>query len=221
LTAATAWLQSHGFSVTRVSKGKTSIEFSGNAGQVREAFRTEIHTYMVQGEEHHAIDRDPQIPAALAPLIAGITSMNDFQPRSNSVLLGEAGYDPKTHQVTPQWTQANNVLALGPSDFAVQYNLGPIYSAGINGAGVTIGIVSEANADTTIVANYRSLFGFPASPVNTVIDGEDPGVNGATREAYLDLEISGAVAPGASINFYVTAGHCNATRNRSRRFAGS
>src|SRR5207248_9744929 len=66
VAAVVAWLQSHGFSVARVSRGKTAIEFSGNAGQIRGAFLTEIHTYLVQGEEHHANDRDPQIPAPLA-----------------------------------------------------------------------------------------------------------------------------------------------------------
>jgi len=39
-----SWLQSHGFQVNRVSNGRTVIEFSGTAGQVRNAFHTEIHS---------------------------------------------------------------------------------------------------------------------------------------------------------------------------------
>ena len=35
VATVTAWLQSHGFQVAGVSAGKTVIEFSGNAGQVR------------------------------------------------------------------------------------------------------------------------------------------------------------------------------------------
>ena len=54
-----AWLQKHGFSVARVTKGKTAVEFSGTAGQLREAFDTEIHTYVVNGDAHHANNRDP------------------------------------------------------------------------------------------------------------------------------------------------------------------
>jgi len=46
----TSWLSSHGFEVAHVSKGRTVIEFSGTAGQVREAFHTEIHKYVVGGE---------------------------------------------------------------------------------------------------------------------------------------------------------------------------
>src|ERR1019366_8849844 len=47
----TTWLQSHGFQVARVSNAKTLIEFSGTAGQVRNAFHTEIHTYLVNGAQ--------------------------------------------------------------------------------------------------------------------------------------------------------------------------
>ncbi len=58
----TSWLQSHGFQGTRISNGRTVIEFSGNAGQVQEALHTTIHQYAVPGangiEEHWA---DPAI----------------------------------------------------------------------------------------------------------------------------------------------------------------
>src|ERR1700738_4981274 len=50
IQAVTSWLQTHGFQVAKVSKGKVTIEFSGTAGQVQEAFRTEIHKYAVNGE---------------------------------------------------------------------------------------------------------------------------------------------------------------------------
>jgi Pro-kumamolisin, activation domain len=49
IAAVTAWLQSHGFSVARITKGNTAIEFSGTAGQIRATFGTEIHTYLVHG----------------------------------------------------------------------------------------------------------------------------------------------------------------------------
>jgi subtilase family serine protease len=39
----TAWLQAQGFQVEEVAKGRNVIEFSGNAGQVQQAFHTAIH----------------------------------------------------------------------------------------------------------------------------------------------------------------------------------
>ncbi|MGA8646278.1 MAG: Ig-like domain repeat protein [Candidatus Sulfotelmatobacter sp.] len=210
IAATTAWLQSHGFAVARITRGKTAIEFSGNAGQIRAAFNTEIHTYLVNGEEHHANNRDPQIPTALAPVVAGITPLNDFRPKSYMRVLGQALYDPKTHILKPEWTLSGNppVLALAPGDFAVQYDLNPLYNAGINGSGVTIGIIGAADVDPTTIANYRTLFGLPPVNLSVIIDSSDPTPgegNWATGESYLDVEEAGAVAPGASINLYTAA----------------
>lgn len=208
IASVTAWLQSSGFSVAHVSKGKAAIEFSGTAGQIRTAFHTQIHTYAVRGEVHYANASDPQIPAALAPVIAGITPMNNFPLQPNVVVLGQAGYDLRTHQVTPQWTLTSSAFALAPGDFAVQYDLNPVYNAGVNGAGVTIGIIGDSNVDPSVVASYRSAFGLPANPLNVIVDGNDPGQNGAALESYLDVEVAGAVAPGATIDLY-TAGPTN------------
>lgn len=207
VAATIAWLQSHGFSVARVTRGKTAIEFSGSAGQVREAFNTEIHTYLINGKEHHANNREPQIPAALGPVVAGVTALNDFPPKSSIEVLGRATYDSSTHQLAPSWTQSANLLVLAPDDFAVQYDLNPLYSAGTNGTSVTIGIISVTNIDPTLVASYRALFGLPAAPVNVIIDGNDPGVDSVdVIETYLDVEVSGAVAPNATINLYASLG---------------
>ncbi len=214
IAAVAAWLQKHGFSVARVNKGKTTIEFSGTAGQVREAFNTEIHTYVVNGEAHHANSRDPQIPAALAPVIAGMTPVHDFRPTSQLKVLGQALYDRKTHRVQPEWTINSSppLLALAPGDFSVQYDLNPLYTAGVNGNGVTIGIISASNVYPNVVAGYRSFFGLPAGTLNIVIDGLDPGPSSAVNhgnwaelEAFLDVELSGAVAPGATVSLYAAA----------------
>ena len=40
-----AWLKSQGFTVEEVSKSKRVIKFSGNTGQVENAFQTEMHLY--------------------------------------------------------------------------------------------------------------------------------------------------------------------------------
>lgn len=208
ISAVSAWLQGHGFSVTRVTAGKTAIEFSGTAGQMRTAFHTEIHTYRVRGEEHHANNLDPQIPDALADVIAGITPMNDFHATPFVKLKGEAVYDRTTHKLVPQWTFPAGLdsLEFGPGDFALQYDLIPLYNAGTTGKGVTIGIIGASNIDPTVVAAYRSFFELSENPYNVVIDGSDPGQNGAVVESYLDVEESGAIAPDATVTLYTAEG---------------
>ena len=61
----TSWLQSHGFRIGQVAKGRNIVEFSGTAAQVQEALHTSVHKYVVNGEEHWANSRDPQIPTTL------------------------------------------------------------------------------------------------------------------------------------------------------------
>lgn len=212
IATVSAWLTSQGFSVAKVTRGKAAIEFSGTAGQVRQSFHTELHTYTHDGVTFHANNTDPQIPAALAPVVAGIAALNDLKPQQFAHVIGKASFDPRTHAATPSntgdWSYPVSgggvYLATAPGDLAVQYNINPIYQAGATGAGETIGIVSQAGVDNSIVANYRKLFGLPGNLPTEIVDGFDPGSNGdgAGIEAQLDVEVTGSTAPGANIYLY-------------------
>ena len=84
ITVITSWLTDRGFSIQEVSKGRVSIQFSGTIAQVQEAFHVEMHTYLANGKQHLANDRDPQIPEALSPVVVGVASLNDFFPKHYS-----------------------------------------------------------------------------------------------------------------------------------------
>src|SRR5258708_22842699 len=77
----TGWLQSQGFQVNRVAHGRSVIEFSGTEGQVEAALHTQIHQYLVNGQQYWANASDPQIPTALAPAVAGVLSLHNFYKR--------------------------------------------------------------------------------------------------------------------------------------------
>jgi len=100
IAQVTNWLQNQGFQVNAVGKGKVWIDFSGTVGQVQDTFHLEMHKYFVAGKEHIANDRDPQIPAALAPVIAGISSLHDFFPRHFSHPGAYVKRDLKTGKYT-------------------------------------------------------------------------------------------------------------------------
>ena len=93
---------------------------------------------------------------------------------------------------------------MGPTDFATIYNVTPLWNNNIDGTGVTIAVISDSNINKQDVADFRSIFNLPANvPVITIPPGStDPGlqVNGDEVEAVLDVEWSGAVAKGATIN---------------------
>ncbi len=211
IQTVTAWLQSQGFTVSKLSRAKSTIEFSGTAGQVKSAFNTQIHKYLVDGQMHYANATNPQIPTALVPVVSGVVRMNDFRAKSQLKVQGSATYNPVTHKAKPLWNYpygtTGEAFFVAPGDFAVQYDTAPLTAAGITGTGQTIGIINDSNIDLSLVANYRKLFfpNLPATLPNVIIDGTDPGVNGDADEAYLDVEISGSVATSATIDLYIAA----------------
>jgi hypothetical protein len=79
------WLASQGFTGVLVSPARNLITFSGNVGQVNQAFHTSIHQYVVNGEAHFANATDPQIPEALSGVVSGVAHLNDFRPKAHSV----------------------------------------------------------------------------------------------------------------------------------------
>ncbi len=201
-----------------MNPGKQTLEVSGTVGALELAFHTAIHKYVVNGRQHYANVADPQIPVALAPVLGGFVSLNNFPLRHYSHFLGSAQYDPKTHQAIPEWTLPGGTLghiyAVAPEDFATQYDVTPLYNAAkpLNGSGQSIAIINESNININFVNNFRTLFGLPSSSPQVIIDGNDPGIdgsnnpdgaNGASAEAYLDVEWSGAVAPGATIDLVI------------------
>lgn len=209
LQTVVAWLQSRGFQVAALSKGRTVIEFSGSASQVQTAFHTPIHKYVVNGEQHWANASDPSIPAALAPAVKGVLSLHNFPRRSHSTLLGTPGRaTPRQNAPLPLFTfkpQQTTYYGLGPTDFATIYNVIPLWNAGIDGSGQTIAIVGETNIHVTDIENFRSLFGLPANDPTIILNGQDPGVVGDETEALLDVSWSGAVAKNATIDLVVSA----------------
>ncbi len=202
----TNWLKSHGFRVNRVYPSRILIDFSGAAGQLREAFHTEIHQLEVNGEPHISNMSDPRIPAALVPVVKGIFSLNDFKPHPM--------YKP-----APQYTFAGcassadvptepgTCYAITPQDNQTIYNLNPLYSAGISGQGQTIVLVEDTDTynGTGDWNTYRSTFGlasaFPEGTYTQVHPGgcTDPGTNGDDGEAAIDVEVASAIAPSAAI----------------------
>ena len=214
VAALTAWLESHGFTVSKVHPGRIALEFSGTAAGVKDAFRTEIHRYSVrrggQSETAYANASDPQIPAAFAELVAGVSPINSFHARPAIQVRGKAIYNVKTHKAVPAWTYPESATGvtyeLAPADFAVQYDLASVYKAGTTGTGQSIGILSDSNVDLSLVQAYQTLFGLAGSLPMVVVDGNDPGQTSDATEAYLDLEQAGAVAPGAQVVMYTSAG---------------
>ena len=213
IQAVTQWLGSQGFRIEKVYSGKTVIEFSGTAGQVRAAFGASIRNYLVNEKMYVANANDPQIPTALAPVVAGIVSLNNFPRQSHTRITGQARKIAGKPGLEPLFTFPNgsggNFYGLAPGDFATIYNSKGLISSGNDGTGQTIAIVGETNIDVADVSSFRTMFGLPGnfSASNVILNGEDPGITSSDEEgeADLDTQWSGAVAPGATVDLVVSA----------------
>ncbi len=208
IKAVTDWLQVHGFQVNEVPAGRTYIEFSGNVAQVESAFHTGIHRYFVNGETHLANDRNPQIPAALAPVVAGVSSLHNFFSKPQLIMSKrKVAAVLQPGKKTPSYSDGSGSYSLAPSDYATIYNIGSLYSAGIKGQGATIAVVGRSNINLQDIASFRSIFKLPNNNPQIVLNGADPGDlgGGEEAEAVLDTTWSGAVAPNATVKFVVSA----------------
>ena len=215
IQAVTDWLTSQGFHGIKVSSGRTTIEFSGTVDQVQNAFHTEIHRYLVQGETWQANSENPQIPVALAPVVAGVVTLHNFPIESMKRSAGTM-VAKKDNAMSPLFTtntgcgpapdHALPCYVVGPGDFAKIYNLPPTTT--LDGTNVTIGIAADSNINPLDVAAFRALFGLSSNftSTNVIVDGQDPGldVGGEELEADLDAQVAGMVAPGATVKLVVS-----------------
>jgi subtilase family serine protease len=196
IASVIAWLQSHGFTVNGVSAGRTMIDFSGTAAQVQQAFHTEMHRLSVRGASHIANMSNPRIPQALAGVVEGVVSLNDFLPRPL--------YKPR-----PAYTASNGYYLVAPADLAKIYNFTPEFAADVSGQGQTVVVIEDTNiysaADWT---TFRKVFGLNAYTSGKLTQTHpagkaacaNPGVSDyAVGEAELDMEWASAAAPSATI----------------------
>jgi subtilase family serine protease len=226
IETVTQWLRQHGFTVNSVPAGGLFVDFSGNAGQIAEAFHTEIHLYRINGQDHYANSSDPYIPTPLASLVSGFRALNDFHPRPQVRHPGVAHLDRAGKKWVAEGAHltsaANGLYITGPQDFARIYNVDQVWkehrdarltSPLLVGTGQTIGVVGEVNLASADVQVFRDQFGITAlgpngsvemeNPPASVCAAPDPAAN--EPEGYLDAEWAGAMAPDATVD-YVACG---------------
>lgn len=213
LRTLVGWLEQHGFTVENLASARNLIEISGTAAQFQSAFRASLRRYAVNGRNYWANADIPSIPAALAPLVRGFASLNNFPHKRLSrpavpFVRGQNGGIAPYYTVT---SGSQTYYAIAPADFSTIYNTAPLLQSGINGSGQTIAVLGRSNVHLSDIADFRTLFSLGTGNISVVIDGADPGiVSDDEGESVLDLEWASAVAPGASV-ILVSAADTNTT----------
>lgn len=194
LSKIQTWLQGHGLSVVTVARGKNWIAVDGTAAEIEDTFQTEIHQYLVNGETHFANSTAPSIPAALNGVVTGVRGLSNFrlQPALRS------------SQLRPAYDGGRGTHYIAPGDFATIYDLNPLYSAGINGAGQTMVVAGQTQINISDITQFRSMYGLPVNNPQTMLvpGSQNPGVSTPdVPEADLDLEWAGSTARNTAILF--------------------
>jgi len=191
-----AWLQSEGFTVAPLPIGAGWIEFSGTVAEVERAFGARVGLIPSPEGTRAALTTGISVPAALAPVVAGLVSLD-------GALSAPALVTPQPLAISPADLPAvsspSGAAALTPRLAAQLVDLAPLTSEGVTGAGQTIAIVARSNVNNADVAAFRAAFGLPDSPLATLADGPDPGLGAGQAEATLAASWAGAAAPGAQI----------------------
>jgi len=217
----TAWLAGHGFTIGGITPDGMVVDFSGTASMVREAFHTDIHRLELPGGERHVANMsDPQIPASLASVVVGPTSLSDFKPHADHVTRRKVTAEESraTTGSGPDYTAPNgsgSSYLFTPGDAQTIYNTTPLLAAGTTGKGQTIGLIEDETAydpegtgtspdwttfiDTFGLAKYggKQTTSFPTG---ALFCGQPGDYNDGTDvEVALDVEYASAIAPGANV----------------------
>jgi subtilase family serine protease len=229
ITKLSTWLQSHGFKIRSVLNNASMIDFEATAGQVREAFHAQLHYVSVRGGKYPALRQDPQIPAALIPVVAGIEGLNKIPPQANHGAPRQASRDQATHRwhivnptpadtASPDYSDGSGDYLVGPQDLYTIYKINPVFTGGNLAATATVAVIEQSDIEYGTVtsgvatggdvATFRSVFGVPGTLNMHVYHGygsvtcNDPGIAYSDEfEATLDAEWANTTAPSANLIF--------------------
>ena len=187
---------SHGLAVVHSSAARRSVVLSGTAAQFCPAFGVDLQLYAHPGGGTFR-GREGAIycPAELADVVQGVFGL-DNRPAARAHFRSvehAAGVQP--HAVGQSFT---------PVQIAQLYN----FPQAVNGQGQCVGIIELGGGYTTadLTEYFQHLGVQPAPKVLAVsvdhAQNHPDGPNGADGEVMLDIEVVGAVAPGATIAVY-------------------
>jgi len=219
-----AFVKQQGLTQVELLPNHLALKVSGTVGQFNKAFQTSIHDYRnADGTTFHRPNATPKLPAGLSSTLivaSGLSTEARYRSHRVSALLpttpAGAAMSPMAKAATAAAPAApactgNPTATCTPGAFTVgdvanRYNINPLYKAGVNGKGSTIGIATLANFVPADAYAYWTAIGLPVKPnriTQVHVDGGGPlGGPQGSGETSLDVEQSGGLAPWADIIVY-------------------
>ena len=193
-----AFARANNLNVVSSSVARRSVILGGTASQFSAAFGVELASYAhPDGGTYRGREGAIYIPADLADVVQGVFGLDDRPAARSHIrrITDLAGIQP--------------LAAATRSSFAPN-QVGQLYDfpTGVNGQGQSVAIIELGGGfKTTDLTTYFN--GLNIKPIPKVIavsvdhgKNKPDGPQGADGEVMLDIEVVGAVAPGATIVVY-------------------
>jgi kumamolisin len=191
IAAVRSFAADHGLDVTAVNEGRRAITLRGTVDAVAKAFAAqELGLYRLSdGIAYRSRSGSLTVPGGLSDVITGVFGIDERPQAKPHVRIHPAA--------------AGAPRSYTPDQVAAAYN----FPSGVNGAGEAVAIIELGGGFTQAeLDQYFSGLGISPPPVIAVEVGQgtnSPGTDqNADGEVMLDIEVVGAVAPGAQIVVY-------------------
>ncbi|HEY4148860.1 MAG TPA: S53 family peptidase [Chitinophagaceae bacterium] len=186
----------HGLSVVTTSVSRRSVVLRGSVQQFSTAFGVNLASYQHEnGQVFRGRVGSIKIPGELENVVEGVFGLdNRPQARPMFHIRQQDGHLLRPNAAT---------ISYNPNDVARKYN----YPTGVDGSGQCIALIELGGGyRATDMKTYFSSLGLHQPAIKSVSVGgahNSPSTpDGADGEVVLDIQVSGAVATGASIVVY-------------------
>ena len=191
-----AFAHEHGLDVGEVNLAGRTVVLSGTIQAMSEAFNVTLQMYAHPSGAYRGRTGAVEIPDDLESIVKGVFGL-DNRPQANPHMR-------PIHEQGGAWHRSQAGVSYLPTQVAKLYD----YPTSVNGKGQCIAIIELGGGYTTSDLNtYFQQLGIQTPQITAVSVGgahntptSDP--NGPDGEVMLDIEVAGAVAPGAQIAVY-------------------
>jgi subtilase family serine protease len=216
IAAVQSALRSEGLTVGEPMANHLTLQVSGTAAAVQQAFDTPLaQGTLPTGRTVYANTVAPTLPSAVAADIQGVVGLNDLTTEHPEAPAPVRTLDPaRSGSIAnvatggPQPCPAATSEAVSPGGYtadiiAAAYGFSSLYGAGDLGAGQTIALYELEPYNPTDVTAYQTCYGTSTSITNVGVDNPPPFTSGDDDgEAALDIDQLIGLAPDANIIVY-------------------
>jgi kumamolisin len=197
VSAVARFAHKHGLQVLDDHTARRSVTLAGTILELSSAFGVELKRYRSQGQSFRGREGAIHVPKELKEIVTAVLGLDDRPIAKPHFRVGK---EPSKEKgiAHPRVT----ATSYDPRDVAREYN----FPVGVTGKGECIALIELGGGyDSGSMGAYFTSLGISPTPTVESISVDtarnQPGSD-ADYEVQLDIEVAGAVAPGAKLNVF-------------------